>query len=156
MRPLSLTQVYPQYIQFGEVAKPNPKIIRECLILDGKVDKKAFVKIVQDCHKITKEEPNLVLREGKIAIIGDIHGQFFDMMSMLDNLTPRLDTEKDFGLLFLGDYVDRGIQCIEVLVYLMALKTLYPKQITLLRGNHESRSMTTYFTFRQECLEKYD
>ena len=59
--------------------------------------------------KITKDEPNLVLREGEVAIIGDIHGQFFDMMSMLDSLTPRLEMDKNFGLLFLGDYVDRGI-----------------------------------------------
>jgi serine/threonine-protein phosphatase 2B catalytic subunit len=109
MRPLNMTQVYPQYIQFGDVAKPSPKIIRECLILDGKIDKKTFIKMLSDASRLTKEEPNLVLREGEVAIIGDIHGQFFDMMSMLDNLTPRLEKEKEFGLLFLGDYVDRGI-----------------------------------------------
>ena len=59
-------------------------------------------------------------------------------------------------MLFLGDYVDRGIHGIEVLIILMALKINYPKQVIMLRGNHESRSMTTYFTYRQECLDKYD
>ena len=83
--------------------------------------------MLSDASKLTKEEPNLVLRDGEIAIIGDIHGQFFDMMSMLDNLTPRLEKEKEFGLLFLGDYVDRGIQCVEVLLYLLALKITFPK-----------------------------
>jgi serine/threonine-protein phosphatase 2B catalytic subunit len=31
----------------------------------------------------------------------------------------------------------------------------YPKDIVLLRGNHESRAMTEHFTFRNEVLTKY-
>lgn len=89
-------------------------------------------------------------------MVGDVHGQFYDMVSMLDQLTPKLEQSSDFSVLFLGDYVDRGIHGIEVLLFLMALKINYPRQIIMLRGNHESRSMTTYFTFRQECLDKYD
>lgn len=99
----------------------------------------------------------MVPRTGDIAIIGDVHGQFFDLVSMLDEFTPKLERmESSFGLLFLGDYVDRGIQSVEVMAYLMCIKILFPKQVTLLRGNHESRSMTSYFTFRQECVDKYD
>lgn len=30
-----------------------------------------------------------------------------------------------------------------------------PKNVVLLRGNHESRSMTEHFTFRTEVLSKY-
>jgi serine/threonine-protein phosphatase 2B catalytic subunit len=35
-------------------------------------------------------------------------------------------------------------------------KLNYPEAVFPLRGNHESRHMTQYFNFRQECLFKYD
>jgi serine/threonine-protein phosphatase 2B catalytic subunit len=58
-------------------------------------------------------------------------------------------------MLFLGDYVDRGIFSIEVLVFLFSLKLNFPKDVVLLRGNHETKAMTEHFTFREEVLEKY-
>lgn len=58
--------------------------------------------------------------------------------------------------LFLGDYVDRGVFSVEVILLLFSLKINFPKTLFLLRGNHESRQMTTFFNFREEVLTKFD
>ena len=58
--------------------------------------------------------------------------------------------------MFLGNYINKGLEGIEVLIYLTALKINFPKQIQLLRGNHETRQMTEHFTFRDEVIRKYD
>lgn len=60
------------------------------------------------------------------------------------------------NFLFMGDYVDRGIFGVEVVLFLYAMKLVFKETFCLLRGNHESLNMTQHFTFRQECIDKYD
>jgi serine/threonine-protein phosphatase 2B catalytic subunit len=67
---------------------------------------------------------------------------------MIDKAGP----PSEMNYLFLGDYVDRGIYGVEVMLLLIAIKLNYPKNVVILRGNHESRNMTENFTFREEVI----
>jgi predicted MPP superfamily phosphohydrolase len=64
--------------------------------------------------------------------VGDIHGE----VGKLDALLEKLPLEAGDRLVFLGDYVDRGLDSHAVVERLIALRKSY--QCVFLLGNHES------------------
>ena len=113
-----------------------------------------FIELCIKAAPVLGNEPNLLRLEGKVVIVGDIHGQFFDLIAMLRKLSQ--PGHKNTKVLFMGDYVDRGEYGPEVVIYLLALKLRFPNDVFLLRGNHESRDMTQMFNFREQMLIHYD
>lgn len=52
--------------------------------------------------------------------------------------------------------MDRGCFGVETVLTLYAIKINYPKSVVLLRGNHESVQMSSFFNFKEECERKYN
>ncbi|KAG5491850.1 hypothetical protein JIQ42_01759 [Leishmania sp. Namibia] len=101
------------------------------------------------------EESNVQLVHLPVTICGDIHGQFLDLLRLFEVAGEIRRETGSMNYIFLGDLVDRGRNSVEVLTFLLILKLKYPLKITLIRGNHETRQVTTMYGFYDECAEKY-
>ncbi|KAI9795660.1 MAG: putative serine/threonine protein phosphatase [Piccolia ochrophora] len=101
--------------------------------------------------ELLMKESNVVHIAAPVTVVGDIHGQFFDMIEIfkIGGFCP------DTNYLFLGDYVDRGLFSVETISLLVCLKLRYPQRVHLIRGNHESRGVTQSYGFYTECSRKY-
>lgn len=97
------------------------------------------------------EQPSLVEVEPPMKICGDTHGQFSDVVRLFD----RGGFPPAANYLFLGDYVDRGHQNLEVIILFLAYKVKYPENFFLLRGNHECPAINRVYGFYEECQRRY-
>lgn len=134
------------------------KIIEKMLAVKTKRDK--TVKLTETeikglCFRakdILMGQPMLLELEAPLKIAGDIHGQYGDLLRLFD--TCGYPPESNY--LFLGDYVDRGSQSLEVICLLLAFKVKYPENFFLLRGNHECASINRLYGFYDECKKRYN
>ena len=131
---------------------PDWKTLKSYLTKEGKISKKDLLSLLSKFTSIVKKENNILKIQDPVTIVGDIHGQYYDLLKILEVGGNPEQTK----YIFLGDYVDRGSFSIEVWVLLIALKINFPESIIMLRGNHESRQMTSFFNFLTECKLKYD
>jgi len=152
MKFLCLLNILLRTVFFWVDNLPNVNAIRDHLQDEGKLTKDQITRISERVTEILVEEENVVLIDAPLTICGDLHGQFYDLIKLFEiGGDP-----KDTTYLFLGEYVDRGNYSIEVLTLLYCYKILYPSTFFLLRGNHECRHLTDYFTFKEECNHKHD
>lgn len=99
---------------------------------------------------LQKQNP-IIFLESPLYVIGDIHGNIFDLIRVLVSAQPPPKSR----FLFLGDYVDRGQFSVEVVTLLFTLQIAYPEHIYLIRGNHEFESVNSFYGFQNEVTDQY-
>ncbi len=136
--------------------------IEECIELNktrGKrVEDYVYVKLAESLEKVSRFKHRIITKdtkielfseeiiEDKLDIIGDIHGLKEDLNRLLikmgyyiqDNKVTHKDNRK---LLFLGDFIDRGVESVEVLEFIM---NLVNQGHYALLGNHEQKFLQNY------------
>lgn len=87
-------------------------------------------ELISECSNILMAQP-IVIKTLKppVKVFGNIHGDYIDLMRFLDIWGAPSDSGdiSGYDYLFLGNYVDKGCQSLEVICLLMALKLKYPK-----------------------------
>jgi len=110
-------------------------------------------EITSICHRVKEiflEQPPLIELEAPVKIVGDIHGQYSDLIRMFE----MCGFPPSANFLFLGDYVDRGKHSLETILLLMCYKIKFPENFFLLRGNHECANVTRVYGFYDECKRR--
>jgi len=116
-------------VQYSDLVQTLESVIevmhteRKTGLLGGKV-KESFVEL-----RIPK----------KLAIVGDLHGDLTSLRNILAGIKfEAFLGDPDNKLIFLGDYVDRGVNSVGVIFVVTRLKMKFPDSVILMRGNHEA------------------
>lgn len=117
------------------------------------IPKSNLISILHRGTELLMDEPMLLEIDlgPQGAIVGDIHGRMADLMNIF--VDAGLPSKTKF--LFLGDYVDRGPQQLETLLFILLLKMRWPGHVYMLRGNHETVEMNKQYQFADVCERTY-
>lgn len=85
----------------------------------------------------------------RLIAIGDIHGEVEKLNSLID----RLDLQKQDKVIFLGDYIDRGLNSKAVIERILDLSKKI--ECVFLKGNHEDMLLKTKITQSQDDIEHW-
>jgi len=148
------------WLHHGQVLSPARLIeiistIRQAHTSTAVSSAEAF-SILAMAHRELAKLPNVVHLQvpfdGRLIVVGDIHGQMDDLDVVL---RARGGPSGDTVFLFNGDFVDRGPNGVEVLITLLCYMLLDPNLVHLNRGNHEDGFCTARWGFKQESIQKY-
>ncbi|KHN82495.1 Serine/threonine-protein phosphatase PP1 isozyme 7 [Toxocara canis] len=118
---------------------------------DIKLKEKDIIEICYRSREQLMKDESMLDIEAPLVLVGDVHGQYEDLIGIfqMNGYPPNQ------RFLFLGDYVDRGNNSIETIILLLCYKLMYPYEIYLLRGNHETRFINRVYGFYEECQHSY-
>lgn len=179
--PLSIDDSdYQTFPQFDGISLKDRFFLLESVKIDILVNKvhyteSSLLPFLSKIRNLFAQDGGAIhyLTEGKrVCILGDVHGSpmdvstFYDLCMLKDiqlqcfqelgdNGNAPFTMELSFAYVFLGDYVDRGTHGLACLLFIYILKYLYPRNVLILRGNHECSLLNDIYGFTEEVYQYY-
>ena len=58
------------------------------------MDKKELIELIKSATAIMRKEPNVLRMKEPVIIVGDIHGQFYDLIHMFEKVVDSRNLPK--------------------------------------------------------------
>ena len=132
----------------------TPEVIDDFILnptyLD-KFDSFLTLQLLIGISDVLEAEDNLVkLDPGPAVFAGDIHGDY----QVLEKILARF-RDAETKIVFLGNYVDHGMDSLKVVNRLFLEKLKSPGRIIFLRGNHETLPVNYNFGLLDEIKKRF-
>ncbi|KAH8075426.1 phosphoprotein phosphatase [Aureococcus anophagefferens] len=119
------------------------------------VPQKDVQALLRKMKEVFLGQPMLLELTAPLKIVGDIHGQYKDLLRLFEEC----GWPSDVHYLFLGDYVDRGPSGLEArrgaVLLLLCYKAKHKDTFFMLRGNHECAAINRIYGFCDECKRAF-
>ncbi|XP_003740062.1 serine/threonine-protein phosphatase PP1 isozyme 7-like [Galendromus occidentalis] len=103
-------------------------------------------------QRVVRREESVTEIAGPVTICGSLFGDFRNLLDLLEvGEHPPLNS-----YLFLGDFVNRGKNSLEVVCLLVSYKLLYPSCVVMLRGAQETNELTRRKGLKAEIKYRFD
>lgn len=68
-----------------KIGKPvNWIVIKEYLQRGGLIPKEDIITLINKAMEVFKKEPNILALNDPVTVVGDLHGQFYDLLKILE------------------------------------------------------------------------
>ncbi|OZC04999.1 Ser/Thr phosphatase family protein [Onchocerca flexuosa] len=117
-------------------------------------DENDLITILHNVQNLYAAEPIMLqfdLPKKGLVVVGDLHGDLYCLLNiLLKNGFP-----PNANYLFLGDYVDRGLYQVQLILFIFLMKLRWPNYVTTLKGNHEDYQCGKEYEFYDQCMRMF-
>ncbi len=116
-----------------------------------------YLKFYQEVNNIVPFSLGAIIEQESpmTYFIGDTHGSYEEALVMITYFEKIIEEKPQVKIVFVGDYVDRNPRDLENLTLITGFYLTYPKNVVLLRGNHEDEMINKQYGFMRNLMDNF-